>query len=228
MTRASRASVSRPSAARRSAARYLIAGLISLGLCIAGGLLIALLGNGPLAVDDAWQHFVRSHQSPLLAAVSLWLNDAGAQTYLAFVLPAIAGIVLLLARRPLPAGAILTGGLVGPLAVTLLKAVLQRPRPVDPDIVVTLTAYPSGHVSNLVVLLVLVGLALHRRWWWPVAVVLTIAMAFSRTYLDSHWITDTIGGVLLGSGLALVLWSGVLRLEHPMRNGSSPSATKRR
>lgn len=215
-------------ASRSSASRYLLAGLVSLGLCVAGGLLIALLGNGPLAVDDAWQSFVRSHQSSFLTAVSLWLNDAGAQTYLAFVLPAIAAIVLLLARRPLPAGAILTGGLVGPLAVTLLKAVLQRPRPVDPDIVVTLTAYPSGHVSNLVVLLVLVGLAVHRRWWWPVAAILTIAMAFSRTYLDSHWITDTVGGVLLGTGIALVLWCGVLRLEHPTRNGSSPSATKRR
>lgn len=206
----------------------LIGGLASVALCVGGGLLIVAFGNGPLAFDVAWQEFENLHPSPFFTALSLWLNDAGAQRYLGFILPAAVAVVLLAARRPLPAGAVLTGGLLGPLAVTLLKALLQRPRPADPDIVVSLTAYPSGHVSNLVVLLVLVGLILHRAWWWPIGALLITAMALSRTYLDAHWISDTFGGVLLGTGIALIIWAAVLRLERPFRNGSSPSATKRR
>ena len=36
-------------------------------------------------------------------------------------------------------------------------------------------------------------------------------MATSRTYLAAHWLTDTIAGVCIGTGLALV-WPAALEL----------------
>jgi membrane-associated phospholipid phosphatase len=32
-------------------------------------------------------------------------------------------------------------------------------------------------------------------------------MALTRTYLGAHWFTDTVGGLLVGAGVALVLWA---------------------
>jgi undecaprenyl-diphosphatase len=32
-------------------------------------------------------------------------------------------------------------------------------------------------------------------------------MAVSRTYLGAHWLSDTIGGILLGAGVAVIVWA---------------------
>ena len=37
--------------------------------------------------------------------------------------------------------------------------------------------------------------------------VYTVLMAISRTYLGAHWLSDTIGGLLVGAGVALLLWA---------------------
>lgn len=107
--------------------------------------------------------------------------------------------------------------------VNEIKSVLERPRPDDQLISVTLSAYPSGHVANLAAVLVVLSLVLGWRWFGVLTVVLVVAMALSRTYLNVHWITDDVGGVLLGSGLALVVWgalAGRIRAERdPARRG---------
>ena len=69
----------------------------------------------------------------------------------------------------------------------------------------------SGHVITTVV----VGLALaaalsrpgHRSLPLAGVAIATVLMMCCRTYLRAHWLTDTFESVLVGSGIALVLWS---------------------
>jgi undecaprenyl-diphosphatase len=32
-------------------------------------------------------------------------------------------------------------------------------------------------------------------------------MAVSRTYLGAHWLSDTVGGLLIGAGVAVIVWA---------------------
>ena len=193
-----------------------VAGLLAILLSIAGGGVISLLGNGPLAVDVAWFAFSNRTLSQPILQVSRFLNDAGAQVVVGVVVPVAAATLFGLRGRSWAAVAVLLCGIASAPLVNTIKSVLERPRPDAQLIPVSLSAYPSGHVANLVAVLVVLALILGWRWFSVLAIVLSIAMALSRTYLNVHWITDDIGGLLLGSGIAFVVWGALgdrLRVE---------------
>jgi membrane-associated phospholipid phosphatase len=71
--------------------------------------------------------------------------------------------------------------------------------------------YPSGHVSNAVVLYgVIAMLAVgHRRAVAAAAVTASLAIGLSTIYLDTHWLTDVLGGWLAGCLVLLALPSAM-------------------
>jgi membrane-associated phospholipid phosphatase len=52
-----------------------------------------------------------------------------------------------------------------------------------------------------------------RRWWWALAGLGVVGMAWSRTYLQVHWLTDVIAGALLGIGISLLVFAVAQRHE---------------
>jgi membrane-associated phospholipid phosphatase len=48
-----------------------------------------------------------------------------------------------------------------------------------------------------------------RRIWWWLAAAGIAGMAWSRTYLQVHWLLDVIAGSLLGSGVTLIVFAGL-------------------
>lgn len=95
----------------------------------------------------------------------------------------------------------------------LLKDLFATPRPTDPRIVVlreeTSPGFPSGHAQNAVVLWGYVASQLHNPLTWALAVILPLAIGFSRVYLGVHFPHDVLGGWLIGAVFLLLALVGV-------------------
>ncbi|MEW2446981.1 phosphatase PAP2 family protein [Streptomyces parvulus] len=114
--------------------------------------------------------------------------------------------------------------LLGSLLQQVLKAAVDRPRPVWPDPVDSAhyAAFPSGHAMTATFVCgLLVWLVHHygaspalRRAAWAVAGVSVAGVGVTRVWLGVHWATDVAGGWLLG---ILVTVAAVLvhRRRHP-------------
>jgi membrane-associated phospholipid phosphatase len=109
-------------------------------------------------------------------------------------------------RRRLPAFIAVTG-LVGGAVDTAVKVWVNRPRPVLEDPVATApeNSFPSGHTMMATIgygILLLVFLPLvPRKWRVPLvigALSLVFLIGFARLALGVHFITDVVGGFLLG------------------------------
>jgi membrane-associated phospholipid phosphatase len=67
--------------------------------------------------------------------------------------------------------------------------------------------FPSGHVSNAVVLYGLIAMfaVSYRRAVITAAVLVSITVGLSTVYLDTHWVSDVLGGWLAGVLVLIVL-----------------------
>jgi undecaprenyl-diphosphatase len=103
------------------------------------------------------------------------------------------------------------------------RAIAHRDGPSVTDLLTGaggLNSFPSGHVVRAVVAYGLIAFVVRRLAPWPVvrtvaipiAVVLIIIVSFDRLYLDAHWESDVIGGLLLG---AIVLLAATVWLDRP-------------
>ena len=94
------------------------------------------------------------------------------------------------------------------LILTAAKAFFHRGRPPLPLVDVVGFSFPSGHAvagaaTAVALVLVLLPAGQARRRWEFVAIGFAFVMALSRVYLNAHWFSDVVAGVLLGAGVAL-------------------------
>ena len=185
-----------------SAALLLMGGYLALSMLVAGQYILPQDRGVRQWVDplrDGWLHVAMETVSVLgdavglvtmivLASALLWRISRG----WAVLLPA------------LMAG---TGALQ-----YLTKWLADRPRPNDLP-----WGFPSGHVLSLTVffgvIAYLVATRSCRRHRWRIATwasggAIVLAVAFSRIYLDMHWLSDVVGGFSAGAAYLLLAITG--------------------
>ncbi|GAA2009346.1 phosphatase PAP2 family protein [Microbacterium ulmi] len=208
-------------AARRRAVVLAVAGAVLLAAGVALGAWIYLRGNVAFVVDDAWNTLLAAWWSPAAERISRVLDVLGSGWISIVIVPLGGAAALVAVRRPWSAAYFLVSATASAGVVQVLKHTFGRARPEEILVVSDFGSFPSGHVANATTLAI-AALVLFPRLWVAVVGGLWIAgMAFSRTYVHAHWLSDTIGGALIGAGVALVLaaaFSGPLAGELARRD----------
>ncbi|WP_366941387.1 GNAT family N-acetyltransferase [uncultured Microbacterium sp.] len=181
----------------------LLAGAVVLGLVA-----VTAFGGGVNGLDQGWHDLTKGIRQPWMLAISYALNWIGGGWRASLLVPLLLIAALVIVRR-WRAAVFAAASLVLSVALAqLLKALFSRARPEDMLVVSDPGSFPSGHTANAATLAVILYLIFPRRWVAVLGAIWTVAMALSRTILSVHWLTDTIGGMLVGSA-AVVLVAAV-------------------
>jgi membrane-associated phospholipid phosphatase len=189
-------------------------GVVGILLVVVAGVLLRDLASGlPVGPDAAWQALMSSHRwapAVSLARVMAWI---GAGPGVWFVTAALVIVELLLRRWRAAVALLLAVDLSSSLSSTI-KLLSVRPRPTGALDVLSSFSFPSGHTTWAAAATASLALALPRVWTWVLAGSWIAFMAWSRTYLGVHWLSDVAAGAVLGVSAAL-LAAGLVALLAP-------------
>lgn len=183
-------------------------------------LLATMLARGePLALDLRIHEAMYSLRNPLADRLMAGLASIGDPLVLG--LPIALSTLWLLWRRRWMAAAHWLAALAFGLALTAaLEAAIDMPRPPTalsgfgfPSVGLTMTTITFGFFA------VLIARELpgrQRVWPYLVSGAVVAVLGFARLYLGAHWLTDLVGGMLLG--IAWLLALGIAYRRHVARS----------
>ena len=172
-----------------------------------------LVPDGPLRLDERWGRLMVDAETSLLTHIALVFNAVGHGILRALTTGGI-GLVLLIKNRRAALLAFILAEALTPLLVNLIKLIVGRERPPAAMIEAHGSSYPSGHAAYagataVILVLLFTKRGRHRRAWWVAAAAVIAGMAWSRTYLHVHWLSDAVAGAILGVGVALLSLAAV-------------------
>lgn len=172
--------------------------------------------NKPFGFELEWMEEIVEHRSPFWTVPAMVFNVIGGGIASVAVVPVLVIVGLLLWRRRWAALYFAIASLASVAVVQSLKALIGRPRPPEIDMLVNpdFGSFPSGHSANAALIATALGIIFMRAWVWAAGAVYTVAMMLSRTYVGAHWITDTVGGMLVGAGVAVIVWAPFAEVLH--------------
>ncbi|TMC28859.1 MAG: phosphatase PAP2 family protein [Chloroflexi bacterium] len=187
-----------------------------LGTFFGLAVITALIGIGVRAwapgVDVQVLQAIALHRSSALTSVAQIVSDAGSFALLAPL--SIAFVLLRRWKRPADDIALVVVAAGSAALPSVVKLIVARPRPTIEHLShLTSLSFPSEHTTQAAAIYLTIAILLSRdlnRGWRELVVVLAVlialAVAWSRVYLGVHFPTDVIAGLLLGWSWALFVF----------------------
>lgn len=200
----------------------LVSGIVAIVLVASLAAIIATRPGAAFSFDVEWMDEIVEHRSPGWEVPALVMNSLGGGILGSYIIPVAIIVVLLLFRRRWAALYYTVAALVSVGLTQLIKELVGRSRPEDMLVHSDFGSFPSGHTANAATTMMAFAFIFPLLWVWIAGFLYTVAMALSRTYLGAHWISDTVGGAILGVGVAVIVWApfavklqAEARLAHP-------------
>jgi membrane-associated phospholipid phosphatase len=157
--------------------------------------------------DASVFHFMDDIRDSILTAIAKAMSFIGSGVVTIPLRIGVAGWLVLRRHWRALAAWLLTWAFAE-IALAAAKPFFHRGRPPLPLVHTVGSSFPSGHAvagASIGVALVLVLLppGPRRRGWEMAAAGFAFTMALSRVYLNAHWFSDVVAGVLLGTSVAL-------------------------
>lgn len=158
-------------------------------------------------LDRSTYRAMEDIRNVVLDAIARVLNVIGGGV-VTIPLRAVVAVWLALRRRWRAFAAWVLTWISAEVVLSGAKAYFHRGRPPGPLVQTVGFSFPSGHAvagvaTAVALVLVLLAAGPRRRKWEAIAIGFAFVMAFSRVYLNAHWLSDVVAGVLLGTGVAL-------------------------
>jgi undecaprenyl-diphosphatase len=184
--------------------------LFILSLLFFGFLAVTSRGSTPSALDQDAVRFFQQFDAPWYDALMHALSDFGYTPWTIIMPAAILALLLVLREWPAAVGLLVAQSVN--LAYWGVKALVQRARPgiefgAYEGAKLNDSSFPSGHIATATALY---GFCIYLAWTrlgdrpvlrWTVIVLCAAVIVLttpSRLYLAAHWLSDIVGGYLIG------------------------------
>lgn len=169
---------------------------------------VALGGHEPLPIDVWWLEQMDASQNDVWLVVAWVPAIVGGTVGMIVIGLGLVVLFAVLGRRwdaaTIALAIVLVVAIGAPMA-----AIIARVRPEDSLAESMPTSFPSGHTAVATTLAVTLGLLLRRWYVWVAGVAWVVLMMWSRTYLQAHWLSDVVAGMLEGIAVATLAWCAI-------------------
>jgi membrane-associated phospholipid phosphatase len=174
-------------------------------LALIGFLLLAFSRDSFASVNAGVNSWAATIQTDAFTGVAVVISVVF-DTYSLLLLSLVAS-VLLFYKKYRKQGVIFLAAMAGDaVLVAASKALIYSPRPANELIAETGNSFPSGHVTGIIVFIGVLTYFAWQVWRSPKVkaasgtfyVAITMVVGFDRIYLNVHWFSDVLGGLMLG------------------------------